>query len=463
MREKFDLIVIGGGSGGIAGARRAADYGARVALIEGRKLGGTCVNVGCIPKKIMWNASRLSETLNDAIDYGFTIDRAGFCWNTLKRGRDTYVNHLNKIYRDNLETSGVKVFHSWASFADTKSLTVETGFLDGDHILVASGSLPSIPSIPGSNLGITSDEFFALEKQPGKVLIVGSGYIASEFAGVLNVLGSDVTLLIRNYAILREFDVTLRKTVMEEMQKNGIRIITNTNVKELTRDHNDQLRADCDGAKSFGPFDTVIWAIGRKSTTYHLNLEAAGIRTDSQDYIITDDYQNTNTPQVYAVGDVTGKKALTPVAIAASRKLADRIFGGQIDAYLDYNDIPTVIFSHPPVGTVGLTEDEAVRSYGYDQIRVYEHRFTNLYYGLTQRKPPTTVKLIVLGDNERIVGCHAVGEAADELIQGFAVAVKMGARKIDFDNTVAIHPTAAEELVTLRGSRKPKKRKLEHI
>ena len=455
MQNKFDLIVIGGGSGGIASARRAAEYGAHTALIESGRLGGTCVNVGCVPKKIMWNASRLGEMLDDATEYGFIIERGGFNWGTLKTGRDSYIERLNQIYRKNLNSSGVQEIQSRASFTGNGVIQTEAGPIRADHILIATGGLPTVPLIPGAELGITSDGFFELPQQPEKVLIVGAGYIATEFAGVLNALGSNVTLLLRKDTLLRGFDVVLRETVMDEMRQNGIEIITGTNIKALASSRANQLTVDCDGGKADGPFDAVIWAIGRHPDTTDLNLKAAGIKTDAGGHVITDAYQNTNVEQIYAVGDVTGRRDLTPVAIAAGRRLADRLFGNEPNACLDYANIPSVIFSHPPIGTVGLTEDEAVARFGSDQIMIYDHRFTNIYFAPMQRKSPTVIKLIVAGPEENIVGCHAVGEAADELIQGFAVAVKMGARKADFDNTVAIHPTAAEELVTLRGSRKP--------
>ena len=455
MQNKFDLIVIGGGSGGIASARRAAEYGARVALIESERLGGTCVNVGCVPKKIMWNASRLGEMLDDATEYGFAIERRGFNWGTLKTGRDAYIERLNQIYRKNLNSSGVQEIQSRASFTSDGSIDTEAGPILANHILIATGGLPTVPPIPGAELGITSDGFFELPQQPEKVLIVGAGYIATEFAGVLNALGSHVTLLLRKDTLLRGFDVVLRETVMDEMRGNGIEIITGTKVKALASDRAGQLTVDCDGSTANGPFDAVIWAIGRHPDTTDLNLNATGIKTDAAGHVITDAFQNTNVEKIYAVGDVTGRWALTPVAIAAGRRLADRLFGGKSNACLDYDNIPSVIFSHPPIGTVGLTEDEAVSRFDSEEITIYEHRFTNIYFAPMQRKSPTVVKLIVTGPEENIVGCHAVGEAADELIQGFAVAVKMGARKADFDNTVAIHPTAAEELVTLRGGRKP--------
>ena len=311
MQNKFDLIVIGGGSGGIASARRAAEHGAHAALIESGRLGGTCVNVGCVPKKIMWNASRLGEMLDDATEYGFIIERGGFNWGTLKTGRDSYIERLNQIYRKNLNSSGVQEIQSRASFTGNGVIQTEAGPIRADHILIATGGLPTVPLIPGAELGITSDGFFELPQQPEKVLIVGAGYIATEFAGVLNALGSNVTLLLRKDTLLRGFDAVLRETVMDEMRQNGIEIITGTNIKALASSRANQLTVDCDGGKADGPFDAVIWAIGRHPDTTDLNLKAAGIKTDAGGHVITDAYQNTNVEQIYAVGDVTGRRQTT--------------------------------------------------------------------------------------------------------------------------------------------------------
>ena len=455
MRDNYDLVVIGGGSGGIATARRAAEHGAKVVVIESGRLGGTCVNVGCVPKKIMWNAARLGEMLDDLNDYGFTVKRGNFCWKTVKTSRDAYIDRLNTIYSTALATSGVTYLQSRASFRNSQSIHTDTGVLHAEHMLIATGSTPSVPDVPGSDFGITSDGFFELEHQPKQALIIGAGYIATEFAGVLNSLGSQVTMLLRKDVLLRDFDNILRSTIMDEMQKNGIRIVTGATAVELVQDDSSRVAVHCTDGRQFSNFDVVIWAIGRRPETADLGLETVGISTDKQGHIITNRYQETNIRGVYAVGDVTGRRALTPVAIAAGRCLADRLFGGQTNACLDYDNIASVIFSHPPIGTVGLSEEEAVKRFGWNNIGIYQNRFTNLYYALTQRKPPTIMKLVVAGSEEKIVGCHVIGEAADEVIQGFAVAVKMGARKADFDNTVAIHPTAGEELVTLRSVERP--------
>ena len=441
MKNKYDLLVIGGGSGGIATARRAAEYGARVALVEIGKLGGTCVNVGCVPKKVMWNASRIKETLNHANEYGFDIYQKDFDWYAFKERRDAYIKRLNGIYFKNLVSSGVDIIEGEASFSDDPhKIFVDSDLIEAAHILIATGGIPKIPRIEGSHAGITSDGFFDLQKQPSNVLIVGSGYIATEFAGVLNSLGTKVTMLIRRQTLLGNFDLLLQQSIMELMSNNGVDIIPQTSVEKVRSDSTREIYVESNKT-THGPFDTLIWAIGRDPNIRNLNLKSVGIETHLNGHIKIDSYQNTNVPEVYAVGDVTGKHNLTPVAIAAGRKLADRIFGDQRDAKLNYENIPSVIFSHPPIGTVGLTEQEAISRFGRDEIKIYESRFTNIFYGPLQEKSPTVVKLITVGSKQKILGCHVIGDSSDELIQGFAVAIAMGACKSDFDNTVAIHPT----------------------
>jgi glutathione reductase (NADPH) len=450
MDKHFDFLVIGGGSGGIASARRAALHGARVGLIEGGPIGGTCVNVGCVPKKVMWNASQIAETLELAKGYGFAVTSDGFDWAALKRSRDAYIQRLNGIYHRNLDTSQVTEIQGYARFEDSRTVIAADQAYTADHVLIATGSTPVVPDIPGAELGISSDGFFELDRQPRRVVVVGGGYIAVEFAGLLNALGSDVTLLLRGEHLLRSFDATLRETLMEEMQKAGINILTGMGLEGLEREAEGGIALCGREGERIKGFDTVIWATGRRPNTDGLALDAAGVETDSRGYVTTDEFQNTNVSSIYAVGDVTGRAALTPVAIAAGRRLCDRLFGGKTEARLDYGNIPTVVFSHPPIGTVGMTEERAHELYGEGGVKVYQSRFTNMYYAVSEHKSPTVVKLVTVGEQENIVGCHIIGDHADEMIQGFAVAVKMGARKTDFDNTVAIHPTAAEELVTLR-------------
>jgi len=450
--QRFDYLVIGGGSGGIASARRAAAYGAKVGLIEASHIGGTCVNLGCVPKKIMWTTSRIAEVLQDAPSYGFNIKHNGFDWKVIKQARDKYVERLNKIYHRGLDVSGVTKIEGWARFTGDREVRVGEETYQGEHVLVATGGRPKVPdNIPGAEHGITSDGFFALEQQPKRVVVVGAGYIAVELAGLLHGLGSQVVMILRSDQLLRGFDNSLRETLKEEMTSHGINIFSCIKLHSIERGADGQLglkHGDSGGVLQ--NFDTLIWAIGRQPNTSDLNLSAAGVATDADGFVVIDEYQNTNVKNVYAVGDVTPRRALTPVAIAAGRRLADRVFGNQADSKMDYDTIPSVVFSHPPLGTVGLTEEQAREEFGHDMIKVYQNRFTNLYYGVLERRSPTVVKLVTAGSKERIVGCHIIGDAADEIIQGFAVAVKMGATKKDFDNTVAIHPTAAEELVTLR-------------
>lgn len=447
--KKYDYIVIGGGSGGIASARRAAEYGASVLLIENSHLGGTCVNVGCVPKKVMWSASQIHETIHLAHQYGMTISSDHLDWHTLKSSRDAYIQRLNGIYARNLEKSGVRVKKGFAHFASPNCIEVDQEHYSADHILISTGGQPSNPAIEGVELGIDSNGFFALEKQPSNLLVVGSGYIATELAGLMHGLGSHVTMALRKNRLLGAFDTDLQHTVLQQMEESGIEVIRNISLARLNGQPGNIEYEDTEGNTGSG-FDCVIWAIGRRPNTQHLNLENAGLSTNERGFIDTDKFQNTAQGGIYAVGDVTPRAQLTPVAIAAGRKLSDRIFGRQKQARLDYSNIPTVVFSHPPVGTVGLTEAAAIDQFGKDSVKVYRHTFVDMYYALCEHRPRTLVKLIVQGPDERVVGCHVAGRGADEMIQGFAVAVKMGANKSDFDNTVAIHPTAAEELVTLR-------------
>ena len=448
MKKQFDLIVIGGGSGGIAAARRASEYGAKCAVIEHHKLGGTCVNVGCVPKKVMWTTSRIAETLHDAADYGFSVKNEGFDWAIIKKPRDAYIARLNDIYAVNLENSDVAHIEGAARFTTSNTLQVNDDSFEATHILIATGTRPVIPNVAGSEYGITSDGFFEMEELPAKVAITGAGYIATEFAGMLHGLGSQVTMILRKDQLLRGFDSSITSVVMSEMQRVGVEFVLNTSVTELKR-KNSKLSVKLDNGTSLDEVDQFIFAIGRVPNSQSLNLESAGVELNSRGYIETDNFQNTSCKGVYAVGDVTGRVALTPVAIAAGRKLSDRLFGGQSDAYLDYENIPSVVFSHPPIGTVGLSEDAARAKFG-DDVKVYSSQFQNMYYQVTDRASPTLMKLVTTGENEKIVGCHIIGDFADEMIQGFSVAVKMEACKRDFDNTVAIHPTVAEEFVTMR-------------
>jgi len=449
MSQHFDLIAIGGGSGGMAVARRAAEYGMKCAVIESSRLGGTCVNVGCVPKKVMWYAAQLSHALHDAPDYGFDAALTTVDWPQLKAGRDGYVERLNKIYARNLANSAVTMIAGHAAFASENSVTVGDETYSADHIVIACGGRPAIPDVPGAELGITSDGFFELEALPRRVAIVGSGYIAVELAGVLKALGSEVSLLLRRQHLLARFDVMLREELMEQMQDDGIHVATGINLSAVERGGDQQLTLHTRDGHVMDGYDTLIWAIGRDSQVEGLNLGAVGISVNDAGFIPVDQFQNSDVSGIYAIGDVTGQAALTPVAIAAGRRLADRLFGGKAEAKLDERNIPSVVFSHPPIGTVGMTEDEAREQFG-DDVKVYQSRFVPMYYAITTRKQRSSMKLITVGATEKVVGCHIIGDGADEMLQGFAVAIKMGATKADFDNTIAIHPTSAEELVTLR-------------
>ena len=448
MSKRYDLIVIGGGSGGVAHARRAAEYGARVAVVEYGRLGGTCVNVGCVPKKVMWYAASQAHHFEHAADYGFDVAVNGHDWNAVKARRDDYVARLNTIYENLLDGSGVDYIAGSAGFVDANTVVVGDNQYSGDRIVIATGGRPTLPDIPGVELGITSDDFFALEERPQRVLIAGSGYVAVELAGVFNGLGSETQLVVRKDGIVRSFDVMLGAELIEAMQKDGVDVVTRVVPAALEQTAAGLVMTAADG-RTFGPVDCVLWAVGREPNTDSLELANAGVAMDQRGFIPVDKFQQTNVEHIFALGDVTGAVALTPVAIAAGRRLADRLYGGMEGRHLDYNNVPTVIFSHPPMGTVGMTEDEARAEYG-DDMKVYTSGFTAMYYALGDKKQRSVMKLITAGPEERVVGCHVIGDGADEMLQGFAVAIRMGATKADFDDTVAIHPTSAEELVTMR-------------
>uniref|UniRef100_A0A8U8CD45 Glutathione reductase, mitochondrial n=1 Tax=Geospiza parvula TaxID=87175 RepID=A0A8U8CD45_GEOPR len=405
----YELLVLGGGSGGLAGARRAAELGARVALVEPQRLGGTCVNVGCVPKKVMWNTAVHAEFVHDHADYGFETAGVKFNWRTIKEKRDAYVRRLNDIYENNVKKARIDIIRGYGKFTADPEPTIEVNGkkYTAPHILIATGGRPAVPSdseIPGASLGMTSDGFFDLKELPRRSVVVGAGYIAVEMVGILSTLGSKSSLLIRHDMVLRTFDSLISANCTQELENAGVDVWKHTQ----------------------------------------------GVRVDPKGHVVVDEYQNTTRRGIYAVGDVCGRALLTPVAIAAGRKLAHRLFEGKQDSRLDYENIPTVVFSHPPIGTVGLTEEEAVAIHGKDKVKIYNTSFTPLYHAVTQRKVKCVMKLVCAGKEEKVVGLHMQGLGCDEMLQGFAVAIKMGATKADLDNTVAIHPTSAEELVTLR-------------
>ena len=448
MTKRFDLLVIGGGSGGLAHAQRAAEYGATAAVVEYGPLGGTCVNVGCVPKKVMWYAAQHAHQFHHAADYGYEVEVRGHDWSALKVRRDAYIKRLNGIYRKNMDKHGVTLIKGAARFIDANTIAVNGQEYHAEQLVIAAGGTPIVPDIPGAELGITSDGFFALEERPQRVLIAGAGYVAVELAGVFNALGSETQIVVRKEGVLRSFDTMLSTEIMAAMRDSGIAFDTGVIPAALEKT-NDGLILSAEDGRKFGPVDCVMWAIGRAPNSASLDVTKAGIKLDDRGFVATDDLQQTNVANIHALGDITGRVALTPVAIAAGRRLADRLYGGMRDRHLDYNLIPTVIFGHPTIGTIGMTEAQARAEYG-DNINIYSSDFTAMYYALGDDKRRSVIKLVTAGDTEHVVGCHIIGEGADEMLQGFAVAIRMGATKADFDDTVAIHPTSAEELVTMR-------------
>lgn len=449
MTQHFDFISIGGGSGGIASANRAARLGKKAAVIEAKYIGGTCVNVGCVPKKAMWYAGQIADAMTYAADYGFNIEKKGLDWATLVKNRSAYIDRIHASYNRGFANNGVTVIEGFAKFKDKNTVVVNEQEYTADHIVIATGGRPSIPSIPGAEYGITSDGFFELTEQPKRVAVVGAGYIAVELAGVMHALGSETHLLVRKHKPLREFDDLMADTLVEVMKEDGPELHTEFSPSEIVKNEDGSFTVKAQDGRELAPVDCLIWAIGRAPATDNLNIEATGIKLNERGFIVTDEYQNTSVDGIYAVGDNTGRAALTPVAVAAGRRLCERLFNGKTDLKLDYENIATVVFSHPPIGTVGLTEKQAVETYGEENIKVYTSQFTALYQAMTQHRQPTKMKLICLGEEEKVIGIHSIGFGSDELLQGFAVALKMGATKADFDNTVAIHPTSAEEFVTM--------------
>ncbi len=449
-QQHFDYIAIGGGSGGIASANRAAMHGKKVAIIEASAMGGTCVNLGCVPKKAMWYGAQVAEAIHRyAPDYGFDVTVNDFSWQTLVDSREAYISRIHGSYDRVLANNKVTVIKGFARFVDNQTLEVDGTHYTADHILIATGGRPTIPAIPGADLGITSDGFFALTEQPKSALVVGAGYIAVELAGVLNSLGTDTHLAVRKHAPLRNFDPVISETLSELMQEDGVTLHTHSTPVSVEKLSDREVQVTFDDGVSVTT-ECLIWAIGRTPATDTINLEAAGVETDERGYIKVDEFQNTSAQNVYAVGDNIGYVELTPVAVKAGRLLSERLFNNQTHAKMDYSLVPTVVFSHPAIGTIGLTEAEAVEHYGEAAVTVYNSSFGAMYTAVTKHRQATKMKLICAGDDQKVVGLHGIGYGMDEILQGFAVAIKMGATKADFDACVAIHPTAAEEFVTMR-------------
>ncbi|WMY94916.1 MAG: glutathione-disulfide reductase [Arsenophonus sp.] len=450
MNKHYDYIAIGGGSAGIASINRAAKYGKKCALIESKDLGGTCVNAGCVPKKIMWYAAQIAkDTKTYMFDYGFYDVNHKFDWNKLIINRQRYINSLHESYKLNLNINKVEVINGFARFVSDNMIEVNGNKLTADHILIATGGRPIRPNILGAEHGIDSDGFFQLRTLPHRVLIVGAGYIAVELASVLNALGSKVHLMVRGHAPLRRFDSIIVQSFLNVIKNEGIILHSESIPISVIKNPDEKLTVQLNNHKSIN-IDTLIWAVGREPMTGDLNLSIPGIFLDSNGYIKVDKFQNTNVNRIYAVGDNTNRVHLTPAAIAAGRKLSERLFNNKSNEYLDYNNIPTVIFTHPPIGTVGLTEKEAIKKFGHEHVKVYQSSFVSMYTAVTDHHQTCHMKLVCVGKKEKIVGIHGLGFGMDEILQGFSVALKMGATKKDFDNTVAIHPTMAEEFVTMQ-------------
>ncbi len=447
MSTHFDLIAIGGGSGGLAVAEKAAQYGKRVAVVESNRLGGTCVNNGCVPKKVMWYAANLAHAVDDANDFGVPASRGTTDWPKLVRGREAYITRINRYWDGYVADSGITRIDGSARFVDANTIEVDGQRHTADHIVVATGGRPIVPPVPGAELGITSDGFFALAEQPRRVAIIGAGYIGVELAGVLRALGSEVTVVALEARVLETFDEMLSEVLMAEMRKQGIALHMSFQVAGLAQTASGIALDASDGDRLDG-FDSVIWAVGRAPNTAGLALDRAGVETRANGIVPTDTCQNTNVPGIYAIGDITGRTPLTPVAIAAGRRLAARLFDGQPESRVDYNNIPSVVFAHPPIGTVGLTEQQARERHA--KVTVYKTDFTPMRHALSGHGVTTAMKLVCVGEEQRVVGIHLIGDNVDEMLQGFAVAVKMGATKADLDDTIAIHPISAEELVTMK-------------
>ena len=441
----YDLFVIGAGSGGVRAARVAAGYGAKVAIAEEHRVGGTCVIRGCVPKKLLAYAAHFHEDFEDARAYGWSVDGARFDWPTLIANKDKEIDRLNGIYKRVLAESGVAVLEARAVLADPHTIEVAGRRITADTVLISTGARPVLPDEPGVELGITSNEAFYLRDLPRRVVIAGGGYIACEFAGIFNGLGAKVTQVYRGEQILRGFDDDVRDTLATEMRKKGIDIRVKTTIARTDKTAAVLAVTLSDGSRLDA--DSVMYAIGRRPNTTNMGLKEAGVDSGADDAVVVNEYSQSCVPNVYAIGDCTNRLNLTPVAIREGHAFADTVFGNKPTA-VDHHTVPHAVFSHPPVGVVGLTEAAARLIHG--AVDVYRTSFRPLKHTLSGRDEKTMMKLVVDRTSQRVVGAHMVGLDAPEIIQALAIAVKMGATKQQFDQTVAIHPTAAEEFVTLR-------------
>ena len=451
MSYDFDLFVIGGGSGGIATARRAAEYGAKVGLAENDRLGGTCVNRGCVPKKLLVYASRFVDHFKEAEGYGWSPIQSQCDWKKLITAVNQEVDRLNGIYQRMLDTSQVKIFREFARFLDPHTLQVGDQQITADKVLIAVGGYPVRPSIPGIEHAILSDDLFNLQEQPKHFVVLGGGYIGVEFACLMNKLGSKVTQIIRQDKILRGFEEDLRTEIQESMIKHGINIINNNQVIGITKGEEGlsiQLKNKAGEDHLMSVDALTLAALGRKAKLENLGLENTAVEVKN-DTIMVDKYSHTAEPNIFSVGDCTDRINLTPVAINEGRALADTEFGGK-SRIMSHENVPSAVFSTPEAATVGLTEIEAKEKFGEENIKIFRSKFRSMYYTLPNLDEKTLMKLVVHAETNKVLGAHMVGDYAGEIIQGVAIAVKMGATKADFDATVRIHPTSAEEFVTMR-------------
>jgi glutathione reductase (NADPH) len=446
MTYDYDLFVIGAGSGGIATARRAAQYGAKVGIAEYSRLGGTCVNRGCIPKKLMVYASHFPDLFEDAQGYGWSPVQSTLDWKKMITAVNKELERLNGVYQRMIDNAGVDLMNGFAKFLDPHTLEIDDRKITADKILIAVGGQPYKPDIPGIEHAIVSDDMFLLEEQPKHIAIIGTGYIGVEFACIMNGLGSEVTLLDRNDLILRGFDDDLRSGIQEGMQQHGIQILNHSQAASIEKTSQGLKIAIADSSVTVTA-DVILSATGRRPSLQSLGLENAGVDVEKE-AVAVDEYSRTSQPHIFAVGDCTNRVNLTPVAINEGRAFADTEFGGQ-SRKMAYDNIPSAVFSTPEGATVGLTEAQARKNWG-EAIKCYRSTFRPTYHSLSGRQEKTMVKLVVEEDTQKVLGAHMVGEHAAEIIQGLAIALKMGATKKDFDATVGLHPTVAEEFVTLR-------------
>ena len=448
MTANHDLIVLGAGSAGLATALRAAQHGARVALLDPAPLGGTCVHRGCVPKKALWFAAQWAQTQRLAQAIGFGAAPGPLDWTHFHSLRERYTDAIAERYAQRLQQAGVQRLTHSGRFVAADTIELDDGArLQAPLIVIATGARPRRLALPGFELGMLSDDMFALTAQPQRVAIVGGGYVAMEFAGMLQALGSEVELLAHG-PLLASFDQELVQALTQQMVAHGMRISQHSAIHAARRGAGGLWLDDAAQVAARGPYDALLWAVGRVPNADRLGLAEVGVQLDERGHVVTDARQNTSRAGIHAVGDVTARKALTPVAVAAGRHLADRLFGGQPEAQLDYRNIPSVVFAEPPLGMVGLTEPQARQLYG-DQVSVHRSRFTPMQWALAGRHEQSVMKLVCVGADERVVGIHALGPGVDEMLPGFAVALQLGLRKRELDATVAIHPTAAEEWVLM--------------